>query len=171
MLQRVSHRTTSPRRAPRIQRLAFPRPRPRGGRSLRTTLRPMVPCAPALQLARLLGSFFKLRRRVVARFPELRAEVRLVIWWLWLVRYRRLGRSDPGGEWRCRAGCVGLSGHTSTRQERWAPLAAPVTEPLRAHSAGFCSQALFFRQGSPWRPSRIPPRRRRRRRGRTSRWW
>lgn len=122
------------------------------GRSLRTTLRPMVPCAPALQLARLLGSFFKLRRRVVARFPELRARARLVIWWLWLVRYRRLGRSDPGGEWRCRAGCVGFSGHTSPRQARWAPLAAPVTEPLRAHSAGFCSQALFFgrdRHGVP----------------------
>lgn len=145
-------------------------PRPEGG-ALVTTPRPMVPRAPALLLAWRLGSFFKLRRRVVARFPRLRAETILVIPRLPLVRDRRLGQSDPLVE----SGDIELLA--------WLPPAAPVPgggrgHPGRAvrrssapHSAGVRSQALTFARGSSWRPSRIPPRRRKRRRERTSRWW
>uniref|UniRef100_A0A8P0NWX8 Kinesin-like protein KIF11 n=2 Tax=Canis lupus familiaris TaxID=9615 RepID=A0A8P0NWX8_CANLF len=60
-----------------------------------TTQRPMVPRAPALPLARRLGSFFKLRRRVVAGFPRFRAETVLVGPRLPLVRDRRLGQLEP----------------------------------------------------------------------------
>lgn len=53
-------------------------PRPEGG-ALVTMSRPMVPCAPALPLAGRLGSLFKLRRLVVARFPGRPAEARSLI--------------------------------------------------------------------------------------------
>lgn len=93
-------------------------PRPKGG-ALVTTPRPMVPCAPALLLVRRLGSFFKLRRRVVAWFPRLRAETtslfpRLP---LVLVRDRRLGESEllvESGDAEL------LVGHAGIRRGRWA---------------------------------------------------
>lgn len=55
----------------------------------------MVLCAPALQLAERLGSFFKLRRLVVAPVPGLLAEPRLENWRLRLVRDRQHRLSEP----------------------------------------------------------------------------
>lgn len=55
----------------------------------------MVPCALAQQLAGRLGSFFKLRRRGVARFPGLLADTTPVIRWLRLLQDRRHGQSEP----------------------------------------------------------------------------
>ena len=101
-------------------------PRPGGG-GLVTTPRPMVLCAPALPLARPVGSFFKLRRRVVARFPGLRAETRFVIPRLGLVRGRRRGQSR--WPWLVDSS---FRGHASTRQGRRAPRSAPAAELLHA---------------------------------------
>lgn len=123
-------------------------PRPKGG-ALVTTPRPMVPCAPALLLVRRLGSFFKLRRRVVAWFPRLRAETtslfpRLP---LVLVRDRRLGESEllvESGDaellaWVTRATPVpgGGGGHLARAGRRTLP---------RPHGARVRDQVLTFRR-------------------------
>lgn len=79
-----------------------------------TTPCPMVPRAPTLLLARRLGSFFKLRRRVVARFPRFWAETKLVTPRLPLARDRHLGQLEPW--WRAETSSL----------LAWLPLATPI---------------------------------------------
>ena len=158
---RESHtRLHGPGAAP-DQLFTFPRTTP-WGRGLVTTPRPMVLCAPALPLARPVGSFFKLRRRVVAQFPGFRAETRFVIPRLGLVRGRRRGQSRFLVD-------SGFRRHASTRQGWRAPRSAPAAEPLHAPRRPSPWPGLL--RGQSWRLSRIRLRRRKMKRGRTSRWW
>lgn len=140
LLLRVSPWITSSRRPPDYQVVAFP-----WGWALARKPHPMVPCASALQLARRPGSFFKLRRRVVARVPRLLAETRLVTRRLRLVWDKHHGQSESLVETR------------DAELLASGPRAKPALGKKGVHPSLGQRPALIFPRVPSWRPSRIPP--------------